>query len=241
MSLNDLQLAIQYEFRDSALQLEALTHPSFRAEYPNTPADNQRLEFLGDAVIQIIVTDRLYQALPLEPEGTLTKIRAALSKQPTLAGLARLIDLGKNLRLGHGEKQNHGDERDSILCDAFEALIGAIYLDSDNNLEAPARLLNELIDRYCDDVHQLLQGENPKGELQEWTQRKLHLKPVYELKDVSGPDHDRIHTINVMIGDRCYGQGQAGKRQAAEENAARAALAAIRGGSGPDHEVNPAE
>ena len=116
-----------------------------------------------------------------------------------------------------------------------------MYLDSDNNLEAPARLLNELIDRYCDDVHQLLQGENPKGELQEWTQRKLHLKPVYELKDVSGPDHDRTHTTNVMIGDRCYGQGRAGKRQTAEENAARAALAAIRGGSEPDNEVNSAE
>ncbi|MDP7396691.1 MAG: ribonuclease III [Lentisphaeria bacterium] len=241
MPINDLQIAIQYEFRDSALQLEALTHPSFRAEYPNTPADNQRLEFLGDAVIQIIVTDRLYQALPLEPEGTLTKIRAALSKQPTLAGLARLIDLGKHLRLGHGEKQNHGDERDSILCDAFEALIGAMYLDSDNNPEVPSRLLNELIDRYCDDVHQLLQGENPKGELQEWTQRKLHLKPVYELKDVSGPDHERIHTIKVMIGDHCYGEGRAGKRQTAEENAARAALAAIREGSGSENEVNAAE
>lgn len=228
MASPDLQLAIHYHFKNADLKMEAITHPSYRAEYPDAKADNQRLEFLGDAVIQIIVTERLYCEFPQEPEGNLTKIRAALSKQATLAGLARLIDLGDFVRLGHGERINSGFERDSILCDAFEALIGAMYLDGDGDLQAPARLLRELIDRYCDDVHQLLHDENPKGELQEWTQQQLQLKPVYEVTELTGPDHERSYTITVAIGDRVYGTGTAGRRQSAEQSAARNALLTIR-------------
>ncbi len=226
-SLPEVQDRLQYRFRSIGLLIEALTHASYRAETNSVFNDNQRLEFLGDAVIQIIVTDKIYQKYPSHPEGKLTKIRAAITRQPRLAQLAKELELGKFLRLGHGERMNKGHERDSILCDAFESLIGAVFLDSGSRLDAAAVILNRLVDKAHPEIENLLLDENPKGAFQEWSQKRFQEKPVYEVLNVNGPDHEKIYTIGVTIGETRYGTGTAGKRQTAEQNAARVAMESI--------------
>lgn len=226
--LLELQQAAGYQFQDETLLIEAMTHPSYAAETSEAGHDNQRLEFLGDAVIEIVFTDKIYHLYPNMPEGRMTKLRATITRQPALVELAKRLDLGGCLRLGRGEAQSGGGERASNLCDAFEALIGAIYLDSGNRIDDAARLLNELVDAQYPELEPLLRHDNPKGALQEWSQQNLQEKPVYDIVDVSGPDHQRRYTIAVSIGPKCYGQGIAGRRQTAEEEAARKAMQEIR-------------
>ena len=151
-------------------------------------------------------------------------------KEGALAQLARLIDLGEFLRLGRGEKISKGHERDSTLCDAFEALIGAIYLDSNNDLTACEILVNSLTDKEFPEIRNLPDNENPKGALQEWSQERFSEIPEYKLLETSGPDHNKVFTVCVNMKQRQYGIGKAGKRQTAEEVAARAALEKIRSG-----------
>lgn len=226
--LASLQETLGYRFRQEELLLEALSHSSFIAEYESSVPDNQRLEFLGDAVIQIVITERLYLHFPDKDEGALTQLRAVLTRQETLVELARRLDLGEYLRLGRGEESTAGAERPSNLCDAFEALIGAVYLDSPNSLAEVRRLVNRLVDQACPDFHAQLEEHNPKGSLQEYAQREVQLRPVYKVVTTTGPDHQREFTVEVRIGDKVYGTGTGAKRQAAEAAAASAALALIR-------------
>ena len=224
--LNELEEKIGYKFRDVINLIEALTHPSYSAENQKSKRDNQRLEFLGDSVIEIIVTKKLFFLFSDYPEGELTKIRAALSKESTLAQFARKICLGKYLRVGHGEQVSKGYNRNSVLCDAFEALVGAIFVDCDCQLLASSKFINGLVDDSYGkkDMQSLVRTENPKGLLQEWTQKTVNEAPEYKILEEVGPDHQKIFTVGVYINQECLGVGKAGKRQAAEEIAARLAL-----------------
>ena len=225
-----LQDRINYQFRDINNLIEALTHPSYSAESQQVKSDNQRLEFLGDAVLEIIVTTKIFFLFSDYPEGELTKIRATLAKESTLAQFAREISLGSCLRMGHGEHINKGYDRDSILSDAFEALIGAIFIDSGNQLNAADDFVNSLIDHFYKkpDMMHIVKTENPKGLLQEWAQKNLKVAPEYKTHDEVGPDHQKIFTVGVYIKQECLGVGSAKKRQSAEEMAARTALQKVK-------------
>ena len=224
--LTELQDKINYHFQNIENLTEALTHPSYPAENRLAKRDNQRLEFLGDAVIQIIITEKLYFLFQDWPEGELTKVRAALSKESTLAQFGREIELGKYLRVGHGERLSKGYERNSVLCDAFEALIGAIFIDCKNKLNIADRLVNELIDGIHSQatMENLVKTENPKGLLQEWSQKSMNETPEYKTLEELGPDHQKTFTVGVYIKRECLGVGRSGKRQTAETIAARQAL-----------------
>jgi ribonuclease III len=221
--LDALQTRLHYQFRSIDLLHEALTHPSYTAENASS-VHNQRLEFLGDAVIQIIITEKIFARYPDAPEGPMTKMRATVTRASSLAQFATQLGLGTCLRMGRGEAANGGAERESNLCDAFEAVIGAIFVDCDYELPAIRPLIDELFGNDFGELRKLARRSNPKGDLQEWTQKHMRQKPSYEVTDIEGPDHDRIYSVRVSVGGETYGCGSASKRRAAEESAAREAL-----------------
>lgn len=232
-----LQRVLDYRFQDRDLLLEALTHPSYAAENHGITRHNQRLEFLGDAVIQILVTTRLYREFKDAPEGKLTKLRAVMTRRPFLAGLARRLELGDYMRLGNGEAAAGGADRDSNLCDAFESLLGAMYLDS-GGLSAPASLLGTFLND-APDAEESLVMDNPKGQLQELTQQHFQERPQYRIEEESGPDHAKTFVVAALLGDREIGRGTARRRQQAEQMAAREALRQLQsGGDGALQEAN---
>ncbi len=212
---------IGYDFKKKELLLEALTHRSYSVE-KGFSYDNQRLEFLGDAVIQIIITDYLFARYPAHDEGLLTKMRSALNQQSTLANFAKNISLGNFLKLGKGESKAKGNDRNSTLCDAFEALVGAIYLDG--GIEPARNFIVPLIDDLYPSPESLLQIANPKGFLQELTQKKWNSKPIYKIDEVSGPEHQKTFVVSVTVNEIQVGTGAASSRKAAESLAAEAAL-----------------
>ena len=214
--------SLGYEFKDIQLLKEAVTHRSFSAEY-KIDYDNQRLEFLGDAVVEIIITNMLYRRYTEEPEGVLTKIRAALARQESLAEIAREIELSEYLRLGRGEKAAAGFNRDSTLCDAFEAVAGAVYLDG--GYEAAEQVLKPLFMKVFPEPHELLSNINPKGKLQEFIQREgSSAAPKYHIENKEGPDHDCMFTVSVTINGEKVAEGKGRNRKLAEMQAARKAL-----------------
>ncbi|MCP4452767.1 MAG: ribonuclease III, partial [Planctomycetes bacterium] len=168
---------------------------------------NQRLEFLGDSVLQIIVTSRIFSSFTDMEEGHLTRIRATLTCEETLAAFARELDLGRHLRLGKGEDRGGGRDRDSTLCDVFEALLGAMYIDAGQDLTSTSRLIDNLSKHMIAAADGLLVGQNPKGELQEWAQQRGLGKPEYDLVESVGPDHDKTFRVDVRIGDTVYATG----------------------------------
>lgn len=222
--LGALEQEIGYCFTRSALLEEAMTHPSYTAELQYGPLPhNQRLEFLGDAVLQLIITDCLFRRFEDLHEGKLTKLRAILTRKATLADFGRRLALGNYLQLGHGEESTGGRERASNLCDAFEALLGAIYMDC-GGLEAPAALVDKLAGEMYPDLLALLAADNPKGVLQEYLQKSGLGKPSYQVLSETGPDHDKRFRVAVLVGEQCMGEGIGRKRQGAEQAAAREAL-----------------
>ncbi|MBE6366665.1 MAG: ribonuclease III [Lentisphaerae bacterium] len=203
-------------FDDSTLLKEALTHRSYAVEN-KLSYDNQRLEFLGDAVLEIILTDYLYHLYPEADEGVMTKMRSALARQDTIAALARKLDLGSYMYIGNGEMSSGGADRDSTLCDLFEALLGACYLDK--GMEFSRHWVLDLIISDFPAPHRLLPGLNPKGTLQEYTQHKYGHPPIYKVLSVNGPEHSPVYTVEVtMLDKRAVGQG--GARRLAEFAAA---------------------
>ena len=201
---------------------QALTHASAVAE-PNGPREhNQRLEFLGDAVLQLSLSGALYAAHPMFDEGALTKTRARLVNEAALADRARELGLGGHLMLSRGEMTNGGRDRASILADAFEALLGAIYLDG--GFEAvQAFVLREFAEGLAD-FESDPAADNPKGELQELLQARSPEPIEYRLLSASGPDHDRVFECTVWHGGMELGQGRGRSKKVAETAAARAAL-----------------
>ena len=222
-----LQDRIGYRFRNPALLLEALTHGSFLQENPEAGAHNQRLEFLGDAVLHFVITDSLYRESTTEREGVLSRRRAILSKGEFLTKLARDLGLDACIRLNKSEEDAGGRDRASILEDAFEGLVGAIYLDSD--LPTTSAVVLRWYGPLADRVLPAEEAENPKGRLQELVQ-PVHgnLALRYEVSDTTGPRHAREYEVSVYLKDEKLGDGRGSSKKTAEEAAARAALDAMR-------------
>lgn len=211
-----------YQFKDQDLLVQSMTHPSMSAEQREAVEDNQRLEFLGDAVLQVILTEHLYRILPDQAEGHLTKIRASLVSRRALAGCALRLGLGEYIRLGKGEESNGGRDRESNLADAFESLLGAIYLDGGitGATAVTMRLMEE-------DLQVALEGEdtsNPKGRLQEELQALRRESPLYRILAEEGPDHLKQFRVEVLWCGKSLGEGQGSSKKNAETAAAQDAL-----------------
>ena len=219
--LPKLETVINYKFKNKDLLKEALTHRSYAAE-KKIPHDNQRLEFLGDAVIEIIVTEYLFKLYPEKQEGELTTLRSALVQKTTLADLALKMNLHEFLFLGKGEKEAGGATRASTLCDAIEALFGAMYLDA--GLDIPCKFLLNMLTKISPRPNDFSLGLNPKGMLQEITQGEWNVKPEYKIKEISGPQHNLNYVIETYINSKAYGTGRGKSIKAAESAAAENTL-----------------
>jgi len=218
-----LEERIDYRFRDRTHLVTALTHPSYTQQFPDAGENNQRLEFLGDSVLGLILAEALFETFPKKREGVLTRGRSALAKGSHLADLARSIGIAGHLRLGDGEDNNRGRERDSILEDAIEALIGAIYRDSD--LPTARRIVLGWYGDLRERLEQQLTAHNPKGALQELLQPRHGNNAIaYEVVGEHGPDHSKAFVVEARILGEVWGRGEGSSKKEAEENAARVAL-----------------
>jgi ribonuclease-3 len=221
-----LQERLGRPFRDEQLLLLALTHPSLAHENGEPTPHNQRLEFLGDAVLQLVLTEKLYARFPESDEGQLSKSRAKLVNGETLAELARTLGLGQHLILSRGEELNGGRDRASTLADALEALLGAIYLDA--GLEAAREFILREFEPALSELDTLPGIDNPKGELQEFLQARSAAPPEYVIVSATGPDHDRVFECTVQHGGNELARGSGKSKKAAESEAAQAALKKLR-------------
>ncbi|MEE0959598.1 MAG: ribonuclease III [Lachnospiraceae bacterium] len=221
--IEEFEKIIGYSFRNKSLISEALTHSSYANEHRlNYMSNNERLEFLGDAVLEISISEYLYNRYPDEPEGYLTKMRASIVCEPTLALCSKDIRLGEFLLLGKGEELTGGRERKSITSDAFEAVIGAIYLDGGF---ANAK---EFIDKFIlADIKDKQLFYDSKTILQEIVQAKGDKNLVYKLVGENGPDHNKQFEVNAMLGDEIVGKGIGRTKKAAEQEAAYNAIMTI--------------
>jgi ribonuclease-3 len=221
--LQELESEIGYRFENSTLLLEALTHRSFvnEAHEPGM-LDNQRLEFFGDAVLGLLVSNRLLGLLPVSSEGGLSRRRASLVDAETLAGLAEKIHLGRYLLLGRGEEKTGGRKKKSVLADAFEALVAAVYLDG--GIAAAERLVDRLFAPLLAGEVEGGAGRDFKTRLQEISHSLRGVAPDYIQENVSGPDHDLCFTVAVSVGGECLGRGVGKSKKEAEQAAAREAL-----------------
>jgi len=218
-----LESRIHYKFRNSLLLAEALTHPSLAYESQHRNFDNQRLEFLGDAVLQLIVTEELFRRFTGATEGHLTKLRSRLVSRRALAKFAMEIHLGDFILLGKGEESTGGRRRMSTLADAFESLIGAVFLDS--GVEKARELVLRLLEREFGSMEEDTEEMNPKGELQECLQAIHPQAPVYRIIGESGPDHRRVFQAEVSWRQKVLACGKGKSKKEAE---ARAAIEALR-------------
>jgi ribonuclease-3 len=209
-------------FKNALLLTRALTHRSFINEHPEALEDNERLEFLGDAVLDFIAGAWLYNRFPEMAEGELTRMRSALVRTEQLAEFARSMDLGSAMRLGRGEDQAGGRRRDVLLCATFEAVIGALYLQRD--IKTIQDFIHPMLEKTSERVLQSPDFLDPKGRLQEWSQRQKLGVPKYLIVSVSGPDHDRDFEVEVHIGDKVCGRGTGHSKQLAEVTAAQTVL-----------------
>jgi len=221
-AMESLESRLDYKFRNSLLLAEAMTHPSLAYESQRPHFDNQRLEFLGDAVLQLILTEDLFKMFPDFPEGKLTKLRSRLVSRRALARLALAIDLGSYVLLGKGEEATGGRRRVSTLADAFEALIGAVYLDIgfDGARELVLRLFQSEIEALSGSPEE----RNPKGELQECLQAIQPEPPEYEILSETGPDHRKVFQAQVVWRGMVLALGRGKSKKEAEARAAGEAL-----------------
>ena len=226
MALADLaalQQTLGVSFNDSSFLEQALVHSSYINENPNlTPISNERLEFLGDAVLGLIVAEKLYQDFPHADEGKMTRLRAALIRRDTLARMARAIRLGDYLYLGKGEEANGGRHKPANLAGALEAVIAAIFLDQGSAITQDFIL--RLVSPELQKVVSQGAGVDYKSQLQELIQAREQQTPVYRVLEAIGPDHDKKFTVEVRIGDTVLGRGSGNNKKAAETEAARSAL-----------------
>lgn len=226
--LTAIEERLRYHFRQPELLRLALTHPSYAHEHPEEGGEehhNQRLEFLGDAAVDFLVAAWLYRRFPAYPEGTLTRLRATLVRTTALARLARYLGLGEALRLGHGEAESGGDDREANLCDALEATLGALYLDG--GLEA---VWQSVAPWFEHELAAILSAEtyvDDKSRYQELAQARWNITPAYRIVAEEGPAHARTFTAQVLLGEAVVGEGSGSSKRAAEQAAARAALAGL--------------
>jgi ribonuclease-3 len=212
-------------FKDWLLLSRALTHRSYVNEHPEALEDNERLEFLGDAVLDFMVGAWLYNQFPEMREGDLTRMRSALVQTEQLSEFAKEMDLGKALKLGIGETQCGGRNRDALLCDAFEALVGAMYLDT--GIKGVAGLIHPLLKKAKESILLNHRNEDPKSMLQEWVQSNGYATPVYIVSNCTGPDHMKEFEVSVLVNGDTFAKGSGRSKQAAEKEAARGALKKI--------------
>ena len=218
-----LQQVLGISFNDPSLLEQALVHSSYINENPGlAPTSNERLEFLGDAILGFVVAEKLYQDFPHFTEGEMTRLRAALVRQDTLAHMARAISLGDYLYLGRGEEASGGRHKPANLAGALEAVIAAIFLDqgSDTIRDFILRLFNAELQKVISHGA----GVDYKSQLQELIQTKQYQTPVYHLVEAVGPDHDKRFTVEVRVGDTVLGRGSGKSKKRAETEAARSAL-----------------
>ena len=212
---------LRYTFKDKKILENALTHSSYANEVRNGVTSNERLEFLGDSVLSIIVSEYLFSKFSQFPEGELTKIRASLVCEKSLCGFSRELDMGKFLRLGKGEEKGGGRERDSILADAFEAVLAAMYLDGGMDVAKKhvMRFIIPELEHTEDEVF-----KDYKTALQEIIQRNPEESVSYFLTGESGPDHDKIFEVEVRLNSNVIGKGKGKSKKRAEQMAAKQAL-----------------
>ena len=223
-ALDGLEKKIEYSFRDKALLKQALTHSSYANEQKiRKNGDYERLEFLGDAVLEMISSEFLFKENPEMPEGKLTKLRSSLVCEPALAQCAKEIDLGSYMLLGKGEEATGGRFRESITSDVMEALIGALYLDG--GYETTRNFIYKYI---LSDTENRILFYDSKTVLQEIIQTKPNQKLVYELIDEIGPDHDKKFVVEAFLNGEKVGFGEGKTKKAAEQKAAYEAILAIR-------------
>ncbi len=209
-----------------ALLRQALTHGSYAYEHPGVP-NNQRLEFLGDAVLQLAVSEYLYLSYPRKSEGELTKLRAAVVCEPSLVKVAQELRLGEALLIGRGEESSGGRQRPSILADAFEAVLGALYLDQ--GLDAAVRFAVSKLEPLVEAVLQGRQERDYKTELQELLQQRARENASYVILKEEGPAHARCFTAGVFRQGECLGRGEGRSKKEAEQRAAKEALERMEG------------
>ncbi len=217
--MEELEERIGYRFKDKALLRQALTHRSYA--HKMKVVSNERLEFLGDAVLELIIREWLFIHYPKEREGDLTRLKASLVGEAALAKVARSICLNKVLLLGKSEQQGGGANKDSILADALEALIGAIYLDS--NLVEVKEVVLRMFSPFLRQIN-LLRLNDYKSTLQNRLQAKFHILPKYRILKTIGPDHDKEFIVGVYIRGKLWGKGRGKSRKMAEQMAAKEAL-----------------
>jgi len=227
--LDALQAQLGYRFQDVRLLQVALVHSSFAFERMKAGRHNETQEFLGDAVLDLALGYILFARFPEMREGKLTRIRAALVNESGLADMARKVGLGSYLLLGHGEEASGGREKPSILSCAFEAVVGALFLDGgyDAALEFVRRWFEPLIERS----YKELQAGDAKSTLQELLQEQYNEGPDYVLEQEEGPPHARIFTVSVRFRDKSLGRGRASSKKEAEQQAAQAALTILQAGN----------
>ena len=219
--LKDLETVIGYKFHNIALLQNALTHSSYANErWHNSLLSNERLEFLGDSVLGMLVAEYLYRNFPNRPEGELTRMRADMVCEQTLAAAANRIGLGQHLLLGHGEEQGGGRTRSSILADAMESVIAASFLDGGR--EAALQIVRTFI--FVEVPVTKLHNADYKTQLQEMVQQKKNQTLSYELVGQSGPDHDKKFDVEVSLNGTVVGFGSGSSKKRAEQDAARAAI-----------------
>lgn len=229
--MNPIEALLQYRFQRPDLLLQALTHKSFAYEHRAPDFHNEKLEFLGDAVIDLVLGEYLFELFPHDNEGALSKKRASLVNEDSLAKLATQLDLPSHLRLGKGEMQTGGALKPRLLSSAWEALTGALYLDA--GFESSRRILREAF-------RPLIENLDPdqdfaadyKTRVQELVQRTMRVTPVYELVGEDGPAHDRVFTVALKIKDEEFARGSGRSKKIAEQQAAREAMAHARLQSG---------
>ncbi len=222
--MKPFETILDYKFRNPLLLTESLTHPSLAYEIQRPHFDNQRLEFLGDAVLQLVLTDHLYKMFPDSAEGDLTKMRARLVSKSALFAFAKTIELGSYMMLGKGEELSGGRDRASTLADAFEAMLGAVFLDGGFDV------VKGVILRVAEDaILELSESpveNNPKGRLQEILQAIVPESPVYVINEESGPDHDKEFKVAVFWQGGQLAVGSGSNKKVAEASAAENALQA---------------
>lgn len=220
-----LEEALGYRFRNRLLLAEALLHPSRANEMPERSNDNQRLEFFGDAILDFLVSQQLFQRFPAAQEGELTRLRAALVDEANLARVAVALDLGAYLALGKGEEKSGGREKRSILADACEALLAAVYLDG--GIVAARKLVAKHFTVTAGMAAGAGATRDYKTELQEYVQGRQTTVPRYELVAAEGPDHARTYLVRVLLDGVTAGEGRGSSKKEAQQAAAREALAAL--------------
>lgn len=212
---------LKKSFKDRKLLDQAFTHRSWVNENPNGRGTNERLEFLGDAILEFVVSEHIYNLLPQKPEGFLTALRSNIVNTTNLAKLASKLDFGSNLHLSKGEDNGGGRDNPALLADTVEAVIGAIFIDQ--GFEAASEFVHS---NLLQNIEEMMSRplKDPKSRLQEAVQAKGYNAPRYKVSNEEGPDHDKIFTVEVLIGDKTKGEGKGSSKLKAEQAAAEAAL-----------------